>query len=98
ATARPHVVKRNEATVPKCAMRTSASDILENLDLCFPQEALPSMESIPRTQVALLFALVVVVILAIVATDLAARRADDLARQRGSFISAVSHELRTPLT
>ena len=50
------------------------------------------------TQIALLAALLVVVALAIFATDQAGRRADHLARQRGAFISAVSHELRTPLT
>jgi signal transduction histidine kinase len=46
----------------------------------------------------MLFALLVVGAAAAVVTDRAARRADELARQRGAFISAVSHELRTPLT
>jgi signal transduction histidine kinase len=96
ASARPKVVKRGETA--SCALRTEASDILENVDLCFPPEALPSVEGVPTTQIALLFALLVVVAMAIIATDQAGRRADHLARQRGAFISAVSHELRTPLT
>ncbi len=96
AATRPRVVKKG---VPAdCLVRMSASDVIDVVDLCFPPEALPSVEGIPRTQIALLVALVFVVLLAVIATDLAARRADQLARQRGAFISAVSHELRTPLT
>lgn len=93
---RPRVVKAGEAA--ECSLRTSASDILEGIELCFPADALAAVPGVPAPELGLLFALVVVVAAAIAVTDGAARRADDLARQRGAFISAVSHELRTPLT
>jgi signal transduction histidine kinase len=96
ASTRPTVVAADAAA--SCSLRTAASDILEGLHLCFPPEAVASVQGVPAPEVGLLFALVIVVAAAILATDLAARRADELARQRGAFISAVSHELRTPLT
>lgn len=96
AQTRPRVVKAGEPAA--CSLRTEASDILEGIELCFPPDALASVPGVPAPELGLLFALVVVVASAIVVTDAAARRADDLARQRGAFISAVSHELRTPLT
>jgi signal transduction histidine kinase len=96
ASTRPRVVKAGEAAA--CSLRTEASDILEGIDLCFPADAVASVPGVPAPELGLLFGLVVVVASAIFVTDAAARRADDLARQRGAFISAVSHELRTPLT
>ena len=96
AATRPRVVKAGEPAA--CSLRTAASDILDGIELCFPPDAVASVPGVPTSELALLFALVVVVASAILVTDAAARRADDLARQRGAFISAVSHELRTPLT
>ncbi len=96
AATRPSVVKLGQAA--ECVLRTDASDVLEGAELCFPPEALTAVAGIPPTEIGLWFVLLVVVGAAAVVTDLAARRADQLARQRGSFISAVSHELRTPLT
>lgn len=93
---RPRVVRAGE--VASCSLRTPASDILEDLELCFPPDALMDVKGVPAPELGLLFALVVVVASAIYVTDAAARRADELARERGAFISAVSHELRTPLT
>jgi signal transduction histidine kinase len=93
---RPRVVKTGEDA--SCSLRTRASDILEGLELCFPPDALVDVKGVPAPEIGLLFALVVVVASAIFVTDAAARRADELARERGAFISAVSHELRTPLT
>ncbi|MBI1949583.1 MAG: hypothetical protein HYS27_28105 [Deltaproteobacteria bacterium] len=96
ASTRPTVVKVGHGA--ECALRTNASDVLEGAELCYPPEALAAVAGIPPTEIGLWFVLLVVVAAAAVVTDLAARRADQLARQRGSFISAVSHELRTPLT
>lgn len=96
AATRPHVVMVGQAA--ECVLRTNASDVLDGAELCFPAEALGTVAGIPPTEIGLWFILLVVVAAAAVVTDLAARRADQLARQRGSFISAVSHELRTPLT
>lgn len=96
AAGRPGVVMAGQAAA--CVLRTNASDVLEGAELCFPAEALSTVAGIPPAEVGLWFILLVVVAAAAVVTDLAARRADQLARQRGSFISAVSHELRTPLT
>jgi signal transduction histidine kinase len=93
---RPRVVRSGD--VASCSLRTRASDILEGLELCFPPDALVDVKGVPAPELGLLFALVVVVASAIFVTDAAARRADELARERGAFISAVSHELRTPLT
>ncbi|MCC7070839.1 MAG: HAMP domain-containing histidine kinase [Deltaproteobacteria bacterium] len=96
AAGRPLVVKPDQ--VADCVLRTGASDVLEGPELCFPPEALAAVAGIPPTEIGLWVILLVVVAAAAVVTDLAARRADQLARQRGAFISAVSHELRTPLT
>lgn len=96
ASSRPHVVPAGASAA--CSLRTRASDILDGVELCFPPEALPSVEGVPAPELGLVFALVVMVAAAILVTDRAGRRADELARQRGAFISAVSHELRTPLT
>lgn len=96
AATRPSVVMLDQAA--DCVLRTQASDVLDGAELCFPLAALGTVAGIPPTEIGLWFILLVVVAAAAVVTDLAARRADMLARQRGSFISAVSHELRTPLT
>jgi len=96
AAGRPLVVKPDQ--VADCVLRTGASDVLEGPELCFPPDALAAVAGIPPTEIGLWVILLVVVAAAAVVTDLAARRADQLARQRGAFISAVSHELRTPLT
>jgi signal transduction histidine kinase len=96
ATVRPRVVFSGAPA--DCSLRTAASDILEGVDLCFPPDALASVDGVRFPELGLLSALVIVVAMAILVTDRAARRADELARQRGAFISAVSHELRTPLT
>jgi signal transduction histidine kinase len=95
--ARPTVVR--EADTAACSLRAPASEILDELELCFPAGAISALDdSAGGFQGGLLGLLVLVVGAAVLVTDRAARRADELARQKTSFISAISHELRTPLT
>lgn len=97
AAARPSVVR--EGDVASCVLRAPASDVLDDLELCFAPSTLDALDDPARGyEGGLLGLLVLVVGAAVVVTDRAARRADELARQKTAFISAISHELRTPLT
>lgn len=96
----PRVVASAEGAA--CALRTPASATLAGVDLCFESAALTArIETLDvelRAQLGALAILVLAVAAAAYATQRASQRAEELARQRSTFVSAVSHELRTPLT
>ena len=97
----PAVLSAGEGAV-ECGLREPASRILDGVDLCFPEAALASVtarvdEDLHR-EVGALLGLLFVVGLAGVVIHRAARRSEELSRQKSAFVSAVSHELRTPLT
>ena len=85
-----------------CAVRRSASAVVEGLELCIPPEVLAALtddlDAELRWQVGVLALLWLIAALAAAAIVVAARRAEALSRQKSAFVSAVSHELRTPLT
>jgi len=95
----PRVVGRDDDAA--CAVRGRASEVLP-LDLCFPPTALERAAALQtadlRVQSGLLLGLLAMIGIAVVMIVRAARRSDELSRQKSAFVSAVSHELRTPLT
>ena len=99
-TQAPRVIAHDEQA--SCAFRRPVSDVLTGVDLCYPVAALASAtasrDASQRLEAGALLGLLLIVGLALFAFDRAARRSDDLARQKSAFVSAVSHELRTPLT
>lgn len=99
AGARPELV----STPPTdCVLPRPLSASLPGVTLCFPASALASpldaLDARLRLEAMVLLALLVAFGVAMFVIDRAARRADELSRQKSAFVSAVSHELRTPLT
>lgn len=94
------------ASAGACALRAPASETLRGigleLELCFEPAALAThrdaLDAEMRFQIGALLGLVLAVAAAAWAIQRASRRAEELARERSTFVSAVSHELRTPLT
>ncbi len=95
----PSVVRAGEG---ECALRRAASAIVPGVELCFAPAALASatasIDAELAWQIAALFALWTIALLAAAAIVWSARRAEALSQQKSAFVSAVSHELRTPLT
>lgn len=89
-------------TTQGCALSRTNDELPPGVVLClraasshaFAAEQRASM----RTDVVLVTALVLFVLLALLALGRLARREAELAAQRSDFVTAVSHELRTPLT
>ena len=91
----------------ECAVHRPVSEVLDDVLLCYPEEAL-AMATAGRLdavggvlvplELAALAGLVLIVTLAGVAMYRATRHAEELSAQKSAFVSAVSHELRTPLT
>jgi signal transduction histidine kinase len=101
ASVPPRVVERAGAGA-ECAIRRPASALLANVELCYTPETVRQAVAGVRDDLALQFAalagLVLAVTLAGLAMARAARRAEELSAQKSAFVSSVSHELRTPLT
>ena len=103
-----HAVAGTEPTIvedgseARCSLRSPASTILQDVSLCFAPAALMAVrtdaEGDAQLQLGALFGLLLIVAIAGWVIDRAARRAEELSRQKSAFVSAVSHELRTPLT
>jgi signal transduction histidine kinase len=100
AGAEPMVIEGRSPAA--CALRRPASSILDGVELCYSPEAVAAVSHRLRDnlhlQLSALAGLVLIVTLAGVTINRAARRAEELSTQKSSFVSAVSHELRTPLT
>ncbi len=108
----PALVERAGAGLPiavvqsgepaSCAVRRPASELISGADLCVEPVALASVTAQADrdlgVQLAALLGLLLIVGFAAFVVDRAARRAEELSRQKSDFVSAVSHELRTPLT
>ena len=91
-----------EAPQDDCAVQRPASDIVQDVSLCFAAAPLAATRSQMDRDLALqggmLAGLLAIVLLAAFAVHRASTRAEELSRQKSAFVSAVSHELRTPLT
>lgn len=86
----------SHSAVAECALRAPVSEVLDDLDLCFFDEA--KRGAFPFSEVLLLVGLFCLVVLVLIVLDRTALHADQLSKQKSAFISAISHELRTPLT
>lgn len=89
-------------TTEGCALSRTNDALPPGLALCLraasSQAFVAEQQTSMRTDVALVTALVLFVLLALLALGRLARREAELAAQRSDFVTAVSHELRTPLT
>lgn len=96
----PVVIRADDGRA--CELVRPVSDVLDGLSLCFPsarvEGALAVLDRRLHLQAALLLTLMLIAGVAAGLISRAARRADELSRQKSAFVSAVSHELRTPLT
>jgi signal transduction histidine kinase len=92
----------SSAAPDTCAVRAAASSVIAGIDLCVAPVAMSTVtegaDLALAAQLGALLGLLLIVALAALLIDRAARRADALSRQKTDFVSAVSHELRTPLT
>ena len=96
ATVTPQILVASTPTpTTACALRTPVSELLDDLELCFPAS---DEEAVPVVELGLLAGLFLLVCAALLVLERAAQKVDNLARQKSAFISAISHELRTPLT
>lgn len=98
----PTPALERSTTAPGCGLSLPASEVLPHAFLCFDDEAtevaVAGLDADFQLQATLLCALMALALAAALAIERARRRAEELTRQKSSFISAVSHELRTPLT
>lgn len=96
----PRIVMADDDS--RCALRRPVSTVLSGVELCYPATSLASataaMDLSQGMQLGALLGLLLIIGFALVVFDRAARRSEELARQKSAFVSAVSHELRTPLT
>jgi len=85
-----------------CIARRAASELVAGADICVAPAALTVVtagaDGAMAVQLGALLGLLLIVAFAGFAIDRAARRSEELSRQKSDFVSAVSHELRTPLT
>ncbi|MFO0708401.1 MAG: HAMP domain-containing sensor histidine kinase [Sandaracinus sp.] len=83
-----------------CALRRTLAPIAPTRTVCIDAAAVTGAPTswLTWTERGLLVGLVLVVVLALLAVERAAREERALSRQKSQFVSAVSHELRTPLT
>jgi len=102
AVPRIETAPRASTNSRRCALPRPLSANLPGVTLCFPASALTAsiepLDARLRMEALVLCALLAAIALAVLLIDRAARRADELSRQKSAFVSAVSHELRTPLT
>lgn len=98
----PQVIDRGDAQPLDCAIRLPASELIEDVELCYSAASVAQATALAQDdmslQVAALAGLVLIVTLAGLAMYRATGRAEELSRQKSAFVSSVSHELRTPLT
>ncbi len=105
AGVQPWVVENGESDL--CALQRPVSEVLDDVLLCYPEEALVMATGgrldavgglLAPLELAALAGLMLIVTLAGVTMYRATLRAEELSAQKSAFVSAVSHELRTPLT
>ena len=98
-TVTPELVPRDEQA--DCAVREPSSELL-HLDLCYTNAqlapALAGLEREGQLHIGVLLGVLLLLCLVGLLVVRAAKRVDELSRQKSAFVSAVSHELRTPLT